>query len=217
MEFSLGTDFILRLLINTLCVVILIRFCYYKFSQHRANASSFMLFGTGVFLVTSLLHSAEVSMGFAFGLFAVFSMLRYRTESISIKEMTYLFLVIAIALLSAVGTMKTIELLVISLSICMITYLLETSLILPSLDELEIDYEKIELINSARHNELIDDIKQRTGLDIKQVEILSIDFLRDSSHLKIHFKPQVKTSKVNNQLTPNTLNPSAQVINDSHV
>jgi len=190
MELTLGSDFVLRLLINTLCVVILIRFCYYKFSQHRANASSFMLFGIGVFLVTSLLHSAEVSMGFAFGLFAVFSMLRYRTESISIKEMTYLFLVIAIALLSAVGTMKTIELLVISLSICLITYLLETSLILPSLDELEIDYEKIELINTARHTELINDIKKRTGLDVKQVEILTIDFLRDSTRLKIHFKPR---------------------------
>ena len=149
-----------------------------------------MLFGIGVFLITSLLHSAEVSMGFAFGLFAVFSMLRYRTESISIKEMTYLFLVIAIALLSAVGTMKTIELLVISLSICLITYLLETSLILPSLDELEIDYEKIELINTARHTELINDIKKRTGLDVKQVEILTIDFLRDSTRLKIHFKPR---------------------------
>ena len=197
MELTLGSDFVLRLLINTLSVVILIRFCYYKFSQHRANASSFMLFGIGVFLVTSLLHSAEVSMGFAFGLFAVFSMLRYRTESISIKEMTYLFLVIAIALLSAVGTMKSIELLVISLSICVITYLLETSLILPSLDELEIDYEKIELINTARHTELIDDIKRRTGLDIKQVEILSIDFLKDSTRLKIHFKPTK-----NNSLSP---------------
>ncbi len=194
MELTLGSDFVLRLLINTLSVVILIRFCYYKFSQHRANASSFMLFGIGVFLVTSLLHSAEVSMGFAFGLFAVFSMLRYRTESISIKEMTYLFLVIAIALLSAVGTMKTIELLVISLSICLITYLLETSLILPSLDELEIDYEKIELINAARHTELINDIKKRTGLDIKQVEILTIDFLRDSTRLKIHFKPRTINS-----------------------
>jgi len=194
MELTLGSDFVLRLLINTLSVVILIRFCYYKFSQHRANASSFMLFGIGVFLVTSLLHSAEVSMGFAFGLFAVFSMLRYRTESISIKEMTYLFLVIAIALLSAVGTMKTIELLVISLSICLITYLLETSLILPSLDELEIDYEKIELINAPRHTELIDDIKKRTGLDIKQVEILTIDFLRDSTRLKIHFKPRTINS-----------------------
>lgn len=165
MEFTLNAEFIFRLIINTLSVVLLIRFCYYKFSQHRANASSFMLFGMGVFLVTSLLHSADVSMGFAFGLFAVFSMLRYRTESISIKEMTYLFLVIAIALLSAVSTMKPYELFTITLSICMVTYLLETNLVLPSLDEIEIDYEKIENINTQRQQELIQDINLRTGLD----------------------------------------------------
>ena len=196
MEFTLNADFILRLIINTLSVVLLIRFCYYKFSQHRANASSFMLFGMGVFLVTSLLHSADVSMGFAFGLFAVFSMLRYRTESISRKEMTYLFLVIAIALLSAVSTMKPYELFTITLSICLVTYLLETNLVLPSLDEIEIDYEKIENINTQRQQELIQDINLRTGLDVQQVEILSIDFLRDSARLKIHFSPtNIKKSR----------------------
>ncbi len=187
MDITLGTDFILRLLINTLAVVILVRFCYYRFSQHRANASSFMLFGMGVFLVTSLLHSADVSMGFAFGLFAVFSMLRYRTESISIKEMTYLFLVIAIALLSAVGTMAHIELLVLTLFICLMTFLLETRIVLPLLDELEIAYEKIENIPLEKRERLISDLKQRTGLNIKQVEVLSIDFLRDSARLKVHF------------------------------
>jgi predicted membrane protein len=150
----------------------------------------------GVFLVTSLLHSADVSMGFAFGLFAVFSMLRYRTESISIKEMTYLFLVIAIALLSAVSTLNPYELLIITLSICLMTYLLETNLVLPSLDELEIDYEKIENINTNRREELIADLKMRTGLEVQQVEILSIDFLRDSSRLKVHFKPAIKADNI---------------------
>lgn len=207
MDFTLGSDFILRLAINTLCVVILIRFCYYKFSQHRANASSFMLFGMGVFLVTSLLHSADVSMGFAFGLFAVFSMLRYRTESISIKEMTYLFLVIAIALLSAVSTMKPYELLTITLSICAITYLLETNIVLPSLDELEIDYEKIDNVNANKRQVLIDDISLRTGLDVQQVEILSIDFLRDSTRLKIHFKP----AKPNKNTVHNLINKEQHV------
>jgi hypothetical protein len=201
LELTLGTDFILRLFINTCAVVLLIRFCYYKFSQHRANASSFILFGMGVFLVTSLLHSADVSMGFAFGLFAVFSMLRYRTESISIKEMTYLFLVIAIALLSAVSTLHPYELLTITLSICLMTYVLETNLVLPSLDEIEIDYEKIENINTNRREELITDLKMRTGLDVQQIEILSIDFLRDSSRLKVQFKPTIK----GNDVTDNVL------------
>ncbi len=195
MELTLGEDFIYRLLINTITVVLLIRFCYYKFSKHRANASSFMLFGMGVFLVTSLLHSADVSMGFAFGLFAVFSMLRYRTESISIKEMTYLFLVIAIALLSAVSTLHPYELLIINLSIFSMAYLLETNTVLPSMEELEIEYEKIKNINIHHRDELINDIKSRTGLNVIHVEILSIDFLRDSTRLKIHFSPSNDTPK----------------------
>jgi len=209
MELTLGSDFIYRLLINTLAVVILVRLCYYRFSQHRANASSFMLFGMGVFLVTSLLHSAEVSMGFAFGLFAVFSMLRYRTESISIKEMTYLFLVIAIALLSSVGTMLHVELLGLTLFICLLTFLLETSFVLPLLDELEIDYEKIDNIKLDQRGLLIQDLKQRTGLDIKQVEVLSIDFLRDCARLKVHFYPTIQPKK-------NSIKPEIQALS-AHV
>mgnify|MGYP005999570585 FL=1 len=195
MELTLGTDFILRLSINVFAVVILIRFCYFSFSQHRANASSFMLFGMGVFLVTSLLHSADVSMGFAFGLFAVFSMLRYRTESISIKEMTYLFLVIAIALLSAVSALSVYELLIINLGICALTYLLETNIVLPSLKEIEVDYEKIDNININRRIELIEDLKLRTGLNVTQVDVLSIDFLRDCTRLKVHYAPAKQSIK----------------------
>ena len=97
MESAVDVHFFIRLIINLISVFILIR-CYYAFSHHRENAASFILFGVGVFLVTALLNSVTVSMGFAFGLFAVFSMLRYRTEALGIKEMTYLFLVIAMAL-----------------------------------------------------------------------------------------------------------------------
>jgi len=188
MTLSLGSDFIIRLLINTIATLLLVR-SYYAFSRHRANASSFLLFGMGVFLVTSLLHTADVSMGFAFGLFAVFSMLRYRTESISIKEMTYLFLVIAIALLSSVGTMQHIELTVINLFICGSALLLETNFVLPLLDKKDIEYEKIENIVPERKQQLQDDLSARTGLDIRMVEVVSISFLRDTAMLRIHFSP----------------------------
>lgn len=189
---AVDSDFVYRLLINTTAIVILIRFCYYKFSHNRAHASSFMLFGLGVFIVTAFLHSAEVSMGFAFGLFAVFSMLRYRTESISIKEMTYLFLVIAIALLSAVGNMHPVVLLCLTLFLCAATYLLETRLIFPLLDEMEIDYEKIEYILPERRECLLKDLRQRTGLNIKNVDVVSLNFLRDTARLKIHFSTEPK-------------------------
>lgn len=189
MILSLGSDFVIRLLINTVSILLLVR-CYYAYSRHRANASSFMLFGIGVFLVTSLLHTADVSMGFAFGLFAVFSMLRYRTESISIKEMTYLFLVISIALLSSVGTMQHAELAVINLFVCGLALALETNLVLPLLEEREIEYEKIENIVQDRKNHLHKDLRLRTGLDIQFVDVVSISFLKDTALLKIHFYPE---------------------------
>ncbi len=188
MELTLGSDFFIRLVINTFAILVLVRGCYFQYSQHRSNASSFILFGVGVFLVTSLLHSADISMGFAFGLFAVFSMLRYRTESIGVKEMTYLFLVISIALLSAVGPMGHLELAMLASFICVVTYLLETSLVLPLLCEMEVSYEKIENIPKHRHVHLINDLAIRTGLDVHKVEVISIDFLRDSARLKVHYK-----------------------------
>ena len=114
---SFDSHFFIRFAVNMVAIFVLVRFCYFKFSQHRSYASSFILFGMGVFLVTGQLSSVDISMGFAFGLFAIFSMLRYRTESIDIKEMTYLFLVISIALLSGVGAMTHIELVAIAAAI----------------------------------------------------------------------------------------------------
>lgn len=198
MTATLSYDFLVRLLINSVAIIILVRFCYYTHSRHRAYATSFMLFGTGVFLITALLHSAEISMGFAFGLFAVFSMLRYRTESITIKEMTYLFLVISIALLSAIGPMLPYELALLNGLVCILAYVSETSLLLPLLHEREIRYEKIENITPQNNLQLITDLKERTGLDIKYVEIVSVDFLRDTAQLKIQFKPPA-IKQVNDQ------------------
>lgn len=192
MDMALNYDFLIRVIINTVAIITLIKFCYYKFSQHRTNASSFMLFGMGVFLVTSLLHAADISMGFAFGLFAVFSMLRYRTESISIKDMTYLFLVIAIALLSAVSQIPHHELFIINMVICLLAFLLETSLVLPLYEEMNINYEKIENITPDKREQLLEDLEQRTGLTIKSIEVISTDFLKDTAKLKLLYAPYKK-------------------------
>lgn len=184
-----SSDFFIRLLINLVATYVLVRGCYFTYSRHRDYASSFILFGVGVFLVTAQLHSVEISMGFAFGLFAIFSMLRYRTESITIKEMTYLFLVIAVALLCAVARMSHLELIGLLLLLCAVTWLTETSALLPLQEERLVEYEKIENIVPERYEELLLDLRQRTGLDIRNVEILSIDFLRDTARLKLQFVP----------------------------
>lgn len=189
MESAVDIHFVIRLLINTASVFVLIR-CYYAFSRHRENAASFILFGVGVFLVTALLHSVTVTMGFAFGLFAVFSMLRYRTEALGIKEMTYLFLVIAMALLAAVGTMHHLELVCLNLLVIVLALVLETRVLLPRHSEREVEYEKIENVHRDRREQLIADLRDRTGLDVFRVDVVSVSYLRDTALLRMHFRQE---------------------------
>ncbi|MCP4065834.1 DUF4956 domain-containing protein [Marinobacter flavimaris] len=189
MESAVDVHFAIRLLINTASVFVLIR-CYYAFSRHRENAASFILFGVGVFLVTALLHSVTVTMGFAFGLFAVFSMLRYRTEALGIKEMTYLFLVIAMALLAAVGNMHHLELVFLNLLVIVLALVLETHVLLPRHSEREVEYEKIENVHRDRRELLIADLRERTGLDVFRVDVVSVSYLRDTAMLRMHFRQE---------------------------
>ena len=189
MESAVDVHFAIRLLINTASVFVLIR-CYYAFSRHRENAASFILFGVGVFLVTALLHSVTVTMGFAFGLFAVFSMLRYRTEALGIKEMTYLFLVIAMALLAAVGNMHHLELVFLNLLVIVLALVLETRVLLPRHSEREVEYEKIENVHRDRRDLLIADLRERTGLDVFRVDVVSVSYLRDTAMLRMHFRQE---------------------------
>lgn len=188
MTSAFNLDLLLHFCINTLSLLALVR-CYYQHARKRENAASLLLFGIGVFLVTALLHKAEISMGFAFGLFAIFSMLRYRTESIGIKEMTYLFLVITMALLAAVGGLPHLELVAIDTLLVALALALETGMILPLYGEREIEYERVENIAVGQEDALLADLKQRTGLDIRHVEVLSISYLRDTALLRCQYKP----------------------------
>jgi len=133
-------------------------------------------------------------MGAAFGLFAVFSMLRYRTEDISIKDMTYLFLVIAIGLIAAVTKIKDTSdmyeylfLGIINAIIITTTYVLESNVLMKKEHAKVITYENIMLINAEREDELKEDIKQRTGLTVHRLSIQKIDFLRDAAQIKIYY------------------------------
>ncbi|NVK36811.1 MAG: DUF4956 domain-containing protein [Gammaproteobacteria bacterium] len=185
-------DFIYGLAINFGAIFILAILCYYQFSENRAHTSAFILFGMGVFIITALLHKTDISMGFAFGLFAVFSMLRYRTESISVKEMTYLFLVIAISLLNAVSGLSPLELIIIDSIIIALAYLLETNTLMEKLSERIIEYEKIENIRPENLQRLKNDIQDRTGWQVKRIDILYVDFLKDTAKIKVRFKPSLQ-------------------------
>ncbi len=186
---ELDISFISRFLINLLSLILLCYACYFRVSKNTTVAGSFILFGVGVFIITRLLHGVDMSMEFAFGLFAVFTMLRYRTESISIKEMTYLFLVTAIALLTSVGQMPLLDLMTLNGIICLLAFVIDSDLFGKRYQTKNISYERIENITPHNRTKLIDDLRERTGLMVEKVEIEHIDFLRDTAQIKISYRP----------------------------
>jgi hypothetical protein len=180
--------------IDLLTVFILVRYIYFPIYRHREFFFMFVIFNLIIFLVSFLLNKVELSMGAAFGLFAVFSMLRYRTENISIKDMTYLFLSIAIGLVSAVTKIKgapdAMEYLFlggVNLSILLITYLLESKIFVKKEFIKTIIYENIELIQSNKQEELMTDIRNRTGLPVHRISVQQINFLKDSAQIKVYY------------------------------
>ncbi len=189
-------DLVLRSLFNFIIVFILVKFIYRSDKKNKNYAFSFYIFSMLVFFLCYLLSGIKLEMGFAFGLFAIFSILRYRTISIPMKEMTYLFLVIAIAVINSLTTSKKVsfvELLFTNLSLVVATYLLERLWYREGLSEQTIEYEKIENIKPERRAEMLADLKARTGLDIRSFEILTTDFLRDMARVRIYFKATATT------------------------
>lgn len=192
--YKLSSKIFFRLLIDLVSVFVLVRCVYYPIYKHRELFFTYFIFNIIIFLISFLLNKVDLSMGAAFGLFAVFSMLRYKTEEIAIKDMTYLFLVIAIGLISAVTKIKdtsdSIEylfLIAINAVVLIITYLLESNLLMKKEVVKTILYENIELIKADRKAELLADLKLRTGFNVHRYSIHKIDFLKDAAQIKIYF------------------------------
>jgi hypothetical protein len=134
-------------------------------------------------------------MGAAFGLFAVFSMLRYRTEGITTKDMTYLFIVIAIGLICAVSKATYFELGIINAILIGFTYTLDGNWLVRNEMVKTVQYENIEMIKPENYNALVQDLKNRTGLNIHHVAINRVDFLKDVAVLKIYYYEDKKSDK----------------------
>jgi hypothetical protein len=150
---------------------------------------TFMLFSVTIFLLLFLLQSIPMEIGFALGLFAIFGMIRYRTETVQIREMTYLFVVIGISVVNGLSTDVPVASVVIAnLLFILIIWLLESNKFLKHTSAKMILYEKINLIKPENYDGLIADLTDRTGLDIIKVEVGHIDFLRDVAYLKVYYK-----------------------------
>jgi hypothetical protein len=184
----------LRLLIDLATVFVLVRLIYFSIYKQREFFFMFVIFNIIIFLISFLLNKVELSMGAAFGLFAVFSMLRYRTESISIKDMTYLFLCIAIGLVTAITKIKDtpdsyeyLFLIGLNGAILFITWFLENNRFVKKEGSKLIVYENIELIQSHRHPDLMQDLRSRTGINVHRFSIVRINFLKDSALIKVFY------------------------------
>lgn len=184
---KLGPKFFIRLLINIISIIALIRFVYFPIYKKKDFFFTFFLFNIVIFILTYLLNKVDLSMGAAFGLFAVFSLLRYRTENISAKDMTYLFTVIAIGLITSVNKGTYFETCIINTIIILFAYFLDGNLLVKNEKSQLVQYEKIELIQPQRETELIADLKMRTGLDVHKVSINYIDFLKDTAELTVYY------------------------------
>ncbi len=184
---KLSSKFFIRLFIDLASVFVLIRLIFYRNYKKADQFFTFFAFNLVIFLLTFLLNKVEMSMGAAFGLFAVFSMLRYRTENISTKDMTYLFLVIAIGLLSAISKGGWDELALLNSIILILTFLLESNWLIKKEFTKTLVYDKIELITLEKRQDLIQDLKTRTGLNIHRVELQEIDFLKDATRMIVYY------------------------------
>ena len=182
-----GRKFPWRFGLNLASVIILIAGIYYPAYRKKDYFFTFFMFNLIIFFVTLLLNKVELSTGAAFGLFAVFSLLRYRTEDIDAKDMTYLFTVIAIGLVTAVNKGNLLEMVLVNGVIILSAYLLDGQLLLRTEVVKNIQYDDISKIKPDQEAELIKDLRQRTGLDIHHVEVGRVDYLRDSANLKIYY------------------------------
>lgn len=178
---------LVRLAVDVVCAAVLVRGIYFRYYRRADLFLTFFSFNLAIFLITYLLNGVELTMGAAFGLFAVFSMLRYRTDTISAKDMTYLFLVIALGLIMSVSQVSWAALALIGATLLAMTQLLESSVLVRREQAQRVEYENIKLIPPSARAELIADLKTRTGLNVHRVDVQEIDLLRDSARLMVYY------------------------------
>lgn len=182
-------EFLIRFLFNSIVTLIVIRYIYYPVTHRKDYFFTFVLMNIVVFFLVYLLADAQIEMGFAFGMFAIFGIIRYRTNAMPTKEMTYLFVVIGTSVINAItnDNLSLIEVGFANAIIVIVTFLLEKVWLTKQDISKTVTYERIELIKPERSEELLTDLKLRTGLDIHRVEIGTIDFLRDVVKIRIFF------------------------------
>lgn len=183
------TELMVRFALTAFLIFVVVHFLYAKNSKRKDFYFSYLAIGIIVFLMCFLLNNVKLELGFALGLFAIFGIIRYRTDAIPIKEMTYLFVVIGIAVMNALANKKVsyAELMFTNSAIVFGLWILEKRLMLKQESSIKLIYEKIENIHTESNEVLLADLKERTGINIKRYEIEKIDFLKDIAVIVLYF------------------------------
>ena len=183
-------DLFIRFFLCLAVVFVIVRFFYYPKSRRRDYFFTFMLVSISVFMLIFFLGGTKLKTGVALGLFAIFSIIRYRTESVPIREMNYLFVLIAISVINGVGpSFSYVELLAADVLLIIVIAICESTLFVKKEASKLIKYDNVKLITPEKNDELLEDLKKRTGLEVFRVEVGAIDFLKDSAILRIYYKP----------------------------
>ena len=181
-------NFLLRYALNLLFTFIVVRFIYYPKYRNNDFVFTFFLFNTILFVLCYLLAEADLKFGFAFGLFALFSMFRYRTVTVPIGEMGYFFLVVTLGIINSLASLVNLEMLLVANSVLVaMTFLLGRTLSLTHENYQTLNYENLGLIKPAERAELLKDLSDRTGYPIHKVQVVKVDYQRGIAQLKVYY------------------------------
>lgn len=183
------TDFAIRFGINLFVIFVLVRLLYYPLRKNRDFLFTFFLFNIINFLICFLLSSAKLKMGFAFGLFAIFSILRYRTVTVPVREMGYFFISVTLGIINALTTSEQgmVMLVIANLVILSVAWIIDHKIRVTHENYKEVIYDRIDLISPEKRDEMIKDLRQRTGLNIHRVEFSKIDFFKDTARIFVFY------------------------------
>jgi len=194
--------------LNLITTIIIVGYIYKSNHQNTEFVFTYFVFNILIFFLCHLMLSTQVTLGFAFGLFALFSIMRYRTMTINIKEMTYLFSVVCVAVMNALNDAhgSIIEQVFINCSILGSIFFLEKTLFTKKVISQRVTYEKIEMVKPENFAALKTDIESRLGHPVQEIEIVNLNFLSDSATLMVYFE---KESKFNYASSNSILNEPA--------
>lgn len=180
---------LLRLAVNMTFLTILIRYLYYPKTKRKDYLFTYYLIGTITFFLCFGLKKLDIDTGMGLGLFAIFGIIRYRTDAIEIKEMTYLFLIIGVSVVNSLASnqISITEMAIINLTVVFLTFGLENLWLVKHETRKTVNYERIDLIVPDKYQEMKADLEKRTGISINRFEVGKIDFLTDTAQVRIFY------------------------------